>query len=461
LLAAVKILLVLPEFGDDVPGGIARFYKYAVDGMVRAGCQVDVCIAVSNVEAREIKGVRIFGIDDAKVESIKARLQHFQLTPDLRHQLAVSEAAYEASAGGAGYDVVETTDWGFLYASWLTREPRRAPVVVQFHGSPGQIGYLDPLDGYEVSGILGRMIEVALLPRADELQTSAEANAKEWTDLLARPVTQLLPAWPTPSPMPRIAKQSNSGIVAARIQTWKGPHVLCDAVRLLGAKSPRILWVGGDHPTGNLQTSLTDQLCAQFPDVWGKVIAPVGVKSPQEARQLQLEAKFAIHPSTWDVFGLAVVEAMAAGKVVICSSQSGVSSLILNGQNGFIFDSANPRALADRIEQVDNASAQELVRIGAAASLTITEALDIDRITQLRLSRFSKLSIGPRPDPHPWLLNLFGPRSPGPEMRFLDCLPLRKILKYVAARIAGRVFPRSLKRVRAARAALVLKSGKA
>ena len=442
----MKVLLVLPEFGDDVPGGIARFYKHAAEGLLRAGHQVDVCVAAPDVEARLINGVRVFGTDRARIEANKSRLSHFHLAPGLRHQLAVSEAAFETCMGGAGYDVVETTDWGYLYAAWLTREPRQAPVVVQFHGSPGQIGYRDPLSGDELSGMLSRMIEVALLPRADDLQTPGEANAREWSEILGRPVACLPPAWPSPPPLRKDMPQAQHGVVAARVQTWKGPHVLCEAMQLLGDAAPKILWVGGDHPVGDIQTSLTEQLRIRYPDVWGKSVIALGSRPPHVTEQMQLEARFVVHPSIWDCFPLAIVEAMALGKVVICAKQAGSSRLIRDGENGFTFDADSPAQLAALIQKVSSTGWDELARIGAEAHRTIGEALDIDSITRLRVSKYGCLSVKDRPRPHAWLETLFGPDRPGAEMQFLDQTPLRKILEYVAVRIRGRLIPRIAQR---------------
>lgn len=442
----MRVLLVLPEFGDDVPGGIACFYNHAAEGLLRAGHKVDVCVAAPHVEAREVNGVHVFGTDQAKIDANTARLSHFHLAPGLRHQLAVSEAAFETCASGAGYDVVETTDWAYLYAAWLTREPRRAPVVVQFHGSPGQIGYRDPLYGDELSGLMGRMIEVALLPRADDLQTPGEANALEWSEILGRAVMCLPPAWPPPPPLRTDMQQAQHGVVAARVQTWKGPQVLCEALQVLGATTAQVFWVGGDHPVGDIQTSLTEQLRIRYPDVWGKSVVPLGSRPPHVTEQMQLEAKFIVHPSTWDCFPLAVVEAMALGKVVICSKQAGSSRLIRHGENGFTFDANNPAELAALIKMVSATSWGDLAEIGAAAHQTISEALDIDSITEQRVSRFSGLAMSARPQAHPWMEDLFGPAHPGPEMRFLDYVPLRKILKYAAARIAGRLLPGRVQR---------------
>jgi glycosyltransferase involved in cell wall biosynthesis len=66
---------------------------------------------------------------------------------------------------------------------------------------------------------------------------------------------------------------------------------------------------------------------------------------------------------TW---GLAVVEAMAAGKPVIVSRKCGVSEIIEDNVNGILVDQANPEKLAEQVENlINNKSLRE--KLGANA----------------------------------------------------------------------------------------------
>ena len=56
-------------------------------------------------------------------------------------------------------------------------------------------------------------------------------------------------------------------------------------------------------------------------------------------------------PSLEDTWGVAVVEAMAFGKAVLCSRRAGVSELVAHGVNGFLFDPENPGELAALLTQ--------------------------------------------------------------------------------------------------------------
>ena len=434
------MLFVLPEYGAGVRGGIARFYQHAIAGLRSAGCQVEVCIAALDVTEIIADGVPVRGLERKQVMAAEARLSHFSLFPALRYQLALAFAAYERCSGGDGYDVVEVTDWGLLYVPWLAQGLRPSPVVVQFHGSPGQIGYKDPLVGEELSALLTRALEVTYLPRADDLQTPGLPNASDWQRLLGKKVRHIPPAWPAllPSSAPLASKVF--GMVAARVQSWKGPELLCKACRELGDRSPTILWVGGDHPFQSHDQSMSSYLTSTYPEIWGRKIIPLGSQPPEITRSVQNTASFVVHPSSWDVFPLAVVEAMEAGKVVICSDRAGSAWLIEHGKNGFVYPGQDFCRLAELLKSVSELDLPTSLRIGDQARHTIADKLDMKKITNIRLASYATLR--PRRDDvgHPWLASVFGPTQTGTisEAVLLDKMSLKLLLEYTGKRLARR-----------------------
>lgn len=61
-------------------------------------------------------------------------------------------------------------------------------------------------------------------------------------------------------------------------------------------------------------------------------------KNGQELKKYFKASDIFIFPSIYDQFGYVVLEALASGLPVICSENSGASSLIKNNKNGFIID---------------------------------------------------------------------------------------------------------------------------
>ena len=89
---------------------------------------------------------------------------------------------------------------------------------------------------------------------------------------------------------------------------------------------------------------------------------------------------------TW---GLAVVEAMAAGKSVIVSQEAGASEIIQNGVNGIIVDNAKPEEIARRAELLmNNQKLRE--RIGEKAQEYVTKNLSWEKYARNMESIFQR-----------------------------------------------------------------------
>ncbi len=411
----MKLLFVLPEYGVTARSGIPTFYLRLIPSLIKAGHTIDVCLAKEEElpsDLRQQTAIRVFGIDAGLVKQAAAHLPQFSAFPELLHPLARAFAAFNACKGGQGYDVVETTDWGSLYVPWLIGD-NGPPVVVQLHSSYGQVDYYEPRFGSGLTGLITRLLETSLLGRAEELQSCGPVNAAEWSRLLNKDVHHIWPAWHRDSdPTMELTsglKADDKGLVVGRIQSWKGAEVLCQAMDLLGNTAPRILWVGRDTPSRRHQQSMSAFLKKTYGHVWEKTIFPVGEMSREMTANIQSTAKFVIVPSSWDILNLTAIEAMDAGKVVICSEGAGACDLITHGENGFRFPTNDPRRLAKLLTEVDKLSAEVRVKIGQRARDTVRRELDPDRICVIREERYRRLSeskviVRQR---HRWLDSLF------------------------------------------------------
>lgn len=62
------------------------------------------------------------------------------------------------------------------------------------------------------------------------------------------------------------------------------------------------------------------------------------------------KASVYVHTAKIEAFGLVIVEAMAAGLPVVCTNGGGNKDLILEGENGFLINTFDAEALADKVE---------------------------------------------------------------------------------------------------------------
>jgi glycosyltransferase involved in cell wall biosynthesis len=442
----MRILFVVPEYGPDVRGGIATYYSQLLPAIVKAGVQVDVCVASEAPTGvpihRRDNGIAVAFIAPDKLRTARDKLGHLAASPAVLHWLALAYAAWEACGRGNAYDVVETTDFALMFVPWLA-SGSGPPVVVQLHGSSGQVDYYDPILGYELSGLLARLLEAALLGRAEELQSYGAPNGREWSRLLGRHVEHIWPAWrpiETTGQAPPGLDLKRCGIAIGRIQSWKGPEVLCRALALLGDRSTRILWVGHDNPYRSLDRSMSTHLGTVYPAVWGEKVIPVGEHPREVVAAMQREARFAVVPSNWDTFNLALVESMSASNVVICSDGAGAAELIEHGVNGFRFPAEDSRALADLIARASTMPDAERDAMGARGRATITDKLAVDTVVARRMDRYRTVKTqGTRRQQSLWGDNIFAPMNVNSPFAFLNQLPLMQILRHAGRRTFHKV----------------------
>lgn len=133
-----------------------------------------------------------------------------------------------------------------------------------------------------------------------------------------------------------------TGVVLSK---QKGITYLIEAAREVLAKAPSVRFaIAGDGP-------LRAELEAQAKDL-GDRFCFMGYRGdmPQVISALDLY----VLPSLWEGLPLALCEALAMGKRVLCTSVGGNPEVVLDGESGFVVPPKDPAALAKRILQAAN-----------------------------------------------------------------------------------------------------------
>lgn len=192
--------------------------------------------------------------------------------------------------------------------------------------------------------------------------------------------------------------------VGRNLEPYRGFHVLMRALPeiLRRRRRARVLIIGNEGvsygqrlPAGD---SYLKRLTAEVGDRidWSRVHLLGTVPYPQYLRVLQLSAVhlYLTYPF---VLSWSMLEAMAAGCLVVGSATAPVQEVIADGVNGLLVDFFDQTGLADRIDQVldhpDRMSAQR-----AAARQTILDRYDFATVClpqHLRL--IETLAAGHRP----------------------------------------------------------------
>ncbi len=158
----------------------------------------------------------------------------------------------------------------------------------------------------------------------------------------------------------------------------KGIDLLLEAFFQVAAAKPDVLLriVG----TGSLRNKLEKK--ARLAGLSDRVQF-AGFVDPASISSEYARAKMFILPSREDTFGVVVIEAMASGVPVICSSFAGVADYLQNGENSFIVDPQDTTLFANRIQRLleDPALAQEF----SARGLLVAQHFEATSVSKVFL----------------------------------------------------------------------------
>jgi glycosyltransferase involved in cell wall biosynthesis len=127
-------------------------------------------------------------------------------------------------------------------------------------------------------------------------------------------------------------------LYVGRLSTEKGIDTMLEA----------FIQLSSSHPQATLTIIGEGPLSAYVEDVSSKYdnIIFIGRKHISEVYAIMSTARFLMFPSKWhEPFGRTIVESFAAGTPVIGASVGGVTELVKDGYNGFLFEGSNVESL--------------------------------------------------------------------------------------------------------------------
>ena len=311
------------------------YYNSLLPALVNEGYCVRVIEGSANyhlseANQAELSGVRVETLERHRLVQWESRFHQFAATPNLKKSIAASWAMWEQALAGPRFDLVEVVDYGLGFIAPLVSS--KVPMVLQMHGSQGQISINDPKSSRVLDGLLELTLETVMGRYPAAVQTYSAGNAEFWARQMDREVTCLRPAWiPIAQPVNRTPSTGRVSVFG-RVQRWKGPHILCEALRILGPNAPLVDWYGRDTSFDTLDVTCSGWLQRTYPEIWGKKIIWRAPVSPIDVANIQAASVLNVVPSTWDVFNFTAVEAMASKTPVICSASAGAAELIVEGE---------------------------------------------------------------------------------------------------------------------------------
>ncbi len=157
-------------------------------------------------------------------------------------------------------------------------------------------------------------------------------------------------------------------LFVGRLLPRKGLHLLLEACHLLkkqGHQNFSLLVVGDGEQRRELETycrehNLDD--CVYW----------IGLVTYEKLSAYFERADIFVLPTLEDTWGVVVLEAMLFGKPVFCSQGAGTAELIVEGENGYVFDPKQPQQLAELMAKAI-ASPEHVSHMGAKSRQTITQ----------------------------------------------------------------------------------------
>jgi glycosyltransferase involved in cell wall biosynthesis len=196
---------------------------------------------------------------------------------------------------------------------------------------------------------------------ADAFITNSHAGKAYLTEVLRAAESQVF-AQPYEVPEPKAMKVSSSTnqnilnyqkpifLFIGQIVHRKGLSHLLEACALLKAKgvSNYTLLVLGTGPQQEEFQALT-----QLYEL-AKSVQWMGQVNYEQLSTYFNNADVFVLPTLEDTWGMVVLEAMSFGKPVLCSKWAGSSEMVIDGENGYIFDPYTPEKLAELMIQFIN-----------------------------------------------------------------------------------------------------------
>ncbi|HUG83034.1 MAG TPA: glycosyltransferase family 4 protein [Euzebya sp.] len=350
----MHVLQVAWEYPPRLFGGLGRHVEGLTSALAAVG--VDVTVLTPHHSNGEVapKGVGV----------LRAAAPGAALPPDrwladvLDANVLMAERALRA---GVVADVVHVHDWMAGHAARVLAPALGLGVVATVHATERgrHMGHLPPgfsawIDAQEraLVGLADRVI-VCAPHMADHVVTSLGADPAD-VSVIRNGVA--VPAWVEVTP--RRPGRAPRVVFAGRLEHEKGVEVLIEATRGLPCQLV-IAGQGSDGPRlrriAHARTSFEGHLAQ--PDL----------------AALMRSAAVVVVPSRYEPFGLAALEAMAAGVPVVASAVGGLVDVVVPG-SGLLVAPDDPVALAAAIRRVlaDPALARALVTGGTARAASLS-----------------------------------------------------------------------------------------
>jgi len=175
---------------------------------------------------------------------------------------------------------------------------------------------------------------------------------------------------------PRRTKAGSILLSVVNLVPWKGMQVLLRALPAVRDPTVRLM-IAGDGPEEKVLRELSRSLGLE------SRVSFLGLRD--DVPELLNRADVVVHPAIYgEPFGLAIAEAMAAGRPVIASRVGGIPELIQHERTGLLVTPGDVEALARAIDTL-NENPEYRLQLAAAARRALIEQFGVERCAREHL----------------------------------------------------------------------------
>lgn len=346
----LRIGLLTPAWpGTATANGIASASAHLVQGLQAIGHQVTVLTGVVDAPHDHPRLVQLLPLPFSLSERLTGRFWPDRSLRSVNIRKMILGARQAIASHGIEVLLMEES-FGWAGA---VRAAIPIPVVVTLHG-PQWLHRVTPSRPRRGPDARRETWEQASLQRIDAIISPSR-------DVLDRTRTEWgLPDVPTAvvgnpvrlDPLADPAARSDAARVLfiGRFDRIKGGDVLLDAFARIAAVHPevRLTFVGPDvgipQPDG-VRLQLAEAL-ARLPASTRDRIQVLGHRSRDEIIAVRRDHPITLLASRYETFGVALIEAMAAGSAVVSTRAGGLGEILRHGETGLLVSPEDPDAMA-------------------------------------------------------------------------------------------------------------------
>ncbi len=296
---------------------------------------------------------------------VASRLRSFDRAGDLDHQLQLKEASTAATARLLeDYSRNGAPDLWFTYHAYHKAPDWLGPAVTRALGIPYVIAEAS-IAGKQAGGRwdLGHRATIDAVDAAAAVLAMTRVDARNLARHMSDPAKLVLfPPFLSTSHRQPIERSAARERLARELDlpgdtVWLATvammraDVKCHSYRLLAETLARLarqdwrLLIIGDGPAG---PEIREMLMA----VAGGNVRFLGEQPPDSVAALLHAADVFAWPGLEEAYGMAILEALAAGLPVVACDEGGISDLVEHGRNGYLTQGRSPEALAASLNRL-------------------------------------------------------------------------------------------------------------